>query len=304
MVGLWDLSLLRPMWLVALPVLALATVYLARRRAGIGDWSRAVDPALMEGLKALGRVHEGRATTAHRAALAAAALIALALVGPATERRDAVAFRNLDGVVFVLDASPSMTGGDDWAEAILMARYGLTALGSRPAGLIVFAGDAYVAGDMSGDLRELDQTLALVDAATVPDPGSRPARALAMAATMLAEAKIIAGDVVLVSDGGGLGPEALAEAEAIRGLGARLSVIRTAAAAPEPLAALAAAGGGRVFGPGDAEALRAHLSETARQRLERQNYPLPFFADHGRLLLILAAVPALLLFRRSGEATP
>ena len=49
----------------------------------------------------------------------------------------------------------------------------------------------------------------------MPDPGSRPERGLALARRIQQEAEILAGDVILMTDGAGLTPRAFAEAEAI-----------------------------------------------------------------------------------------
>ena len=59
-----------------------------------------------------------------------------------------------------------------------------------------------------------------------------------------------------------------------------------------------AAGGGRVFGLDEIDGMTRFLDEDARTRLERQDYPLLFWADLGRYLLILALVPLALMFRR------
>ncbi|WP_146591114.1 vWA domain-containing protein [Puniceibacterium confluentis] len=292
-------SLLRPQWLMVLPALVALWLVMRRRSAGLGDWNRVMDPAMLRALRALGRVDEAGASRRGICALTAAGLIVLALAGPALERRDAAAFRNLDGVVFVIDASPSMTGSGFWPALQTMGRFGVAALGSRPGALVIFGGDSYVGAEMSGDLRQLGQTLSLVDAETVPDKGSRPERGLAQAAMLLREAEVLAGDVVLFSDGGGLGPAALQEAGRLAEQGARVSVIHVGDPNPE-LQALAATGQGRIFGLSETDAFAAFLGEQARDRLEKQDYPLLFWADFGRFLLLLALFPALLLFRRRG----
>lgn len=293
-----DLSLLRPLWLIVLPGLVVVALILRRRQVGIGDWNRVVDPALLAALRALGRVEDQAVGRRGTVALIAAGLITLALAGPAIERRDAAAFRNLDGVVFVLDASPSVTESDRWPALQAMGRFGIAALGSRPAGLIVFGGDAYVATDMTGDTPQLGLTFSLIDKDTVPNPGSRPERGLELAARMLRDADVLAGDVVLLSDGGGFGPGALEQAAAIAAQGARLSVVATLRS-PE-IETLAATGGGQVFDLDQTDDLAGFVRISGRERLEKQDYPLLFRADYGRYLLILALFVVLALFRRRG----
>ena len=291
-----EVTFLRPVWLLALPLVAAAGWWLARRSGGLGDWERAVAPEILAAMRAMGRVAPARGGARGRTLPAAAALIVLGLAGPAVERREAIAFRNLDGVVFVLDASPSATGGPGWTDLIGAGRAGIAALGSRPGGLVVFAGDAYVATDMTADARELGQTLSVVDSETVPDPGSRPARGLARARAMLDEAEILAGDVVLLGDGGGMGPAARLEAGRIAARGARLSLV-----VPDPgpeAAALAAAGGGRVFPADDALALAGWIAGASRAEIVRQDYPLLYWSDLGRWVAALALLPLFLAFRR------
>lgn len=292
------MTLLRPEWLLALPLLAVAGWLLHRQRGGLGGWDRVADPRLLQAMTALGRVERRGSALALLAVLASAGITVLALTGPAVERRDALSFRNLDGAVFVLDASPSMTGGDGWQAMQIAARYGIAALGSRPGGLVVYAGDAYVASDLTADLRQLGQTLSLIDEGTVPDPGTRPERGLALALRMLDEAGVLAGDVVLFTDGGGLGPATLEQAAAIAARGARLTLV-TAEAPPPAALTHAEAGQGRALTADDPEALAGWLGDGARQDLVRQDFPLLFRRDLGRWLLVLAMAPLLLLFRRA-----
>lgn len=290
------MSLLRPEWLLALPLIALLAGWLMRRAGRLGAWEQAARPELLRALQALGQVQQGGRPLGLLLAMASAALLASALAGPATERRAATSFRNLDGVIFVLDVSSSMIGTEvdsDWPRVLAAARMALSRLGSRPAALVLFGGDAYVGADLSRDLRQLGQTLTLLDGDTMPDPGSRPERGLALAAQMLDSAQIIGGDVLLISDGGGMTPATLALAETITRHGARLSTLGDARLRP-----LAQVGGGRHFTLDQPEALAAFLSDDARTRLEADAYPLLFKDDLGRWLLALALLPLLLLFRR------
>ncbi|MFN3208007.1 MAG: vWA domain-containing protein [Roseovarius sp.] len=291
-----DVTLLRPLWLLALPVLAGLAWWLWSTRRGLGGWRQAADPAMLEAMEALGRVEAQPGRAGLWAGIAVLCFSVLALAGPAVERRDTPSFRNLDGVLYVVDASSSVMDNPRWPQVQALGRFGLASLGTRPGGIIVYGGDAYLATGMTLDHRQLGQTFSLIEAGLVPDPGSRPGRALALAIQRLSEARIIAGDVVLFTDGGGLGPETLEQAAELRGMGARLSVIGPDVT-PE-MQTHAQAGGGQVFGPNDAETFRDWLRQDMAARLERQDYPLIFWSDLGRYLLLLAAVPMLLMFRR------
>ena len=292
------MTLLRPEWMLALPPLLALAVWLWRRDRGLGDWARVADADMLAAMRALGRVDAGGGNRAALWPLVAALLVALALAGPAVQRAGGHAFRNLDGAVVVLDASPSMTGGAGWTDAVAAARVALGALGARPAALVVYAGDAYLAQPFTDDTASLGLSAALVAPGTVPDPGSRPERALALAARLIAEARILAGDVVLVTDGGGLGPEALAGAAALQAAGARLWLVDAGAADGAALAALAEAGGGAVFPARELAGLRAALATGADARLDRRAFALIFWQDFGRWLIAAALIPLALTFRR------
>ena len=293
----FEISLLRPLWLLALPLVALIAWWLSQRRGGVGDWEKVADPALLSAMAALGRIDTNARRLPLGAALAAAAITVVGLSGPAIERRDTLSYRNLDGVLFLVDVSASVTEDPRWTQLQTLGRFGIAALGTRPGGLIAFGGDAYVATDMTADHLQLGQTFSLLDGETVPDEGSRPERALALAVALLAQAEVVAGDVVLFTDGEGLGPASLREAEAIAAAGARLSLVALNAPTPK-FATHAALGAGEVFTTGQSEPLTAWLAEDARTRLEQQDYPLLFWKDLGRYVLILALLPMLLLFRR------
>ena len=303
-----SLALLRPWWLAALPLVALLALRAAWRSAPLGDWARAVDPALMAHLSRAGAVLGGRRQASFAAALATA-LIALALTGPAMERKDEKTFRNLDETVIVLDLSRSVAEGGGLQGLRQAAAAVAEAAGTRAVALVVYAGDAYLAASPTTDRDSLGTTLFALDADTVPDRGSHPERGLALARRTLAEADVVAADVVLISDGDGIGEAALREARTIRDRGWHVQALFIPAdkplppGAPKPdraaLDGLAAAGGGTaadISAPGPV--LDAVSAGTA-QHLAAGGYGVLAYADLGRWLLWFAALPALALFRRS-----
>ncbi len=296
--SLHDITLLRPLWLLLLPVLGGFGWWLWSRSGGFGEWDRAANPVLMRAMAALGRIDASANLGPLIALLVAVGICVLALSGPAIERRDAQSFRNLDGVLFVVDMSTSVTDDPRWPQLLTMGRFGVSALGTRPGGIIVYAGDAYVAADMTADHRQVGQTFSLIDAQTVPDRGSRPERALALAGQLMLEADVVAGDVVLFTDGAGLGPASLQNAAALAGLGARLSLVSLGDASAE-METHASVGSGAVFTLDQTDALQQWLASDARIRLEQAEYPVLFWRDMGRYLLVLALFPLLLLFRRN-----
>jgi len=299
-------TLLRPWWLLA-PPLILALALAARSRGDLGDWRRAVDAPLLAVLAARGAVvSASRRALGLSAWLIAAALVGLAVAGPAIERRDTGGWRNLDALVLALDVSRSVTEGGGFDEARFAALQVLDAAAGRQAALALFAGDAYLASAFSADREALRPLIASGLAGAVPDPGSAPVRAIALAGARLAAAGMVGGDLVLVTDGGGIDDAALAAAARFAADGRRLHVVHVAstAAGGAPTgdrgaaARLAVAGGGSFADAVDPAAVAAAVAEPATSELVRGGFATFAWTDLGRALLALAALPMLVLFRR------
>ncbi len=303
-----SFAILRPLWFLALPLVAVLALRAAWRSAPLGDWAKAVDPHLMALFARRGAVLGGR-RQANLAAALAAAILALALTGPALERPEAATFRNLDATLVVLDLSRSVTEGGRFKEARQAAESVAEAAGTRSVALIVYAGDAYTALSPTTDRDSLATTLFALDADTVPDRGSHPERGLALARRTLAESNVVAADVVLISDGDGIGQAAEREAAAIRDKGWQLHTLFVPAAKALPPGAprtdraaldrLAGTGGGRAADIDGPQAVLDRVGASTAQHLAAGGYGVLAFADFGRWLLLLALLPALLLFRRS-----
>lgn len=301
--GLW---LLRPYWLLAVPLVALLAWHAHRRRGALASWGRILDPKLVPALEALGHVTSTRRGLRVLLLAATAALAVLALTGPATRKDQAPAFRNLDTVFLVVDLSDSMTRGGALDDLQAAAAHVLSDSSGRPVALLVFAADAYLASAPTEDPATLETIVSVLDAETMPDAGSRPDRALRLVREMLARAEKRRTDVLLISDGGGVNAETLHEAELLHGLGARVSAIYVAPTArtygmPAPrrdaLDDLARRGGGLLADAGESGRVVALLRESSSAAISADMAALTF-EDHGRLVLLLALVPALLLFRR------
>ena len=301
-----DLVLLRPLWLLALLPVALAALWV-RRRAASGGWERLVDPPLLRRMQALGLVGMGAAP--RLAPFVLAALLALALAGPARLRASATAFAPMDPVVLILDLSPSITRGPALADAQAAAALVLHSAQGRPVGLMLYAADAYLASAPTSDAATLESLIAVLDAQTMPVQGSRPDIALASARDLfLREGHPGVGgvDLILISDGGGVSPPALDEAQRLAGAGARLWTLGLASAPPEgapppdpeALARLAAAAGGAHAPASAPRPLLAQIEAARLTALARSERAAMAFDDLGRWLLLAALIPALALFRR------
>ena len=301
-----NVVLLRPLWLILLPVLGVAAWWIARRTFGLAGWERAADAELLRVMARYGHVVSGVTTRLPPAALAAAVLLVLGLAGPGL-RTTAPALRNLDGIVIVMDMSPSVTKGGNLTASQAAAALVLEKSIGRPVALVLFSGQPYLASSLTVDPATPESVISVLDAETMPDGGSRPDFALALARKVLREAGTIHGDVVLVSDGGGLNAAAAAEATKIRDAGGRLSTIFVApklypAGMPTPdatgLRHLAELGSGTFENADDTAAIADALASDEARDMRRSDLFSLYYRDFGRYIAGLALIPALLLLRR------
>lgn len=297
-------ALLRPIWLIALPAIAICAYCFARRGGTIGAWERAVDPALLGAMARRGAVLAGKAH-GNPPLTAAALFIVLALSGPALERRDAETFRNLDATLIVVDLSHAMVDGERLQQSRIAARTIADSAGTRQTGLLVYAGDAYVASTLTTDADALGVTIFALESDTVPDRGNRPERALKLARQTLRDAGVVAADIVLISAGASIDEEAAREAHVLNALGYRLHAVQVGPGREverrAALSALAAAGGGTATTTFALDGLAAQLRARPVERVGAGDYAVLVWQDVGRFLLIGAAFSTLLLFRRSAR---
>ena len=304
MIELGPVWLLRPWWLLVLAVAALPLWFLWRRRARAGAWAKHVDKDLMPAMQRLGHIVSIPATALIACGIAISVIVILALSGPAFRDDSAPSFKNLEGLVIVMDMSPSVAHSDALGDAKALAARVIQTTPGRQVGLVLFAGESYAISALSEDPASLETSIAVLDGTTMPDKGSRPDRGLDLAYSILKDAGVRGGDVVLISDGGGLGPEAYDAAEKIRRMGARLNGALVAPdealyGAPPPdrdgLAALVRAGGGQMLDIGSI----GDVAAAGRKRMITDNeLTHVYFRDVGRFILFAALIPALLLFRR------
>ncbi|MDF3607278.1 VWA domain-containing protein [Paracoccus sp. DMF-8] len=211
--------LLRPLWLWALPVLAVLALAIWHRPRDAGGWNALLPPHMLAGLAVLGQLGCGAGWLRFLPILGAAALIA-GLAGPAVRRADAPVFAQSDAVVIAIDMSPSVAKGAALEHAKAAAAGLLAQLAGRPVGLILYAGEAYAVAAPTDDPATLETQISVLDAETMPDEGSRPAAAIALAGQMLTGLK--RADLVLISDGGGVDDAARSEGLRLQNAGIRI----------------------------------------------------------------------------------
>jgi Ca-activated chloride channel family protein len=305
MIAFDSFALLRPWWLIILPLALI--LYRRLEGGGLADWERAVDPPLLAAMLRRGMAAGGRPPDLS-AALWAIVLIALALSGPAAKRLDAGRYCNLDATLLIVDLSNESAQGAQLRQATTAARLILDEAAARQTGLIVYAGDAYLAGALTDDATTTGALIFALDDQTAPDPGVRPDRALSLARRVLREAGIVQGDVVLISTGGGVNDAALREAKVLAAEGRSVHTIFVpgGAHADTPDAArkgslmrLAGAGQGIADDAAHPNQIREAIAGRAIRRLGASNLTSLDWRDYGRYLLFLAALPLLIAFRRT-----
>ena len=195
----------RPLWFLALP--AGGALLWAWWRAQVGRrlWQRLVDAELLEHLA--GPAQESSARVVVGIACAVLVLAVCALAGPVLRTHANAPQRDAQARIVVLDLSPSMDAIDIVPSRIRRARDVTAALlldatGAR-LGLVVFGADAFSVAPLTSDAATLVHLLAGVTTTIVPRAGSRPDLGLEMARTLLKQAGVARGDVVLVGDSAG-----------------------------------------------------------------------------------------------------
>jgi len=299
MIELGSFAFLRPWWLLVLPALAIVLRITRQRLAGLGDWARAADPHLLAAM--LKRRGAAIDVSKDHAILWAIALITLALSGPAIERSDAKQFRNLDATLIVLDVS----NGAGLPQAVAAAQLLLAQSGARQMGLLLYAGDAYLASPMTNDAAALSALLFAVDDHTVPDGGARPERALALARRILRDGQIVGADVVLIGAGDGVEAAAAREATRLGVEGHALHTLFVKGDAPDAplrrtaLSGLAAAGGGLAGDAAQPDDVATRISSRVIAHVTGSALQVLGWRDCGQFVLIFAAASLLFHLRKS-----
>ena len=229
---------LRPLWLIALPLLWLLVWWLARRRKVDGDWAGFIDAELLSALRLDGVTGKsGMRPWPWLAMLWTLAVLALA--GPSWERDQTAAYRAPADWVFVLDLSPSMTATDVAPDRITRARYALDdllgAAHDARVGLIAFSDEAYTVTPLTQDVATVRALLPPLEPGIMPSAGDHLAPALDQAEKLLQAGGTHDRRIVVLTDGFDDPAAVLTAAAKLRGRGVTLSVVGIGTAGGAPL---------------------------------------------------------------------
>jgi Ca-activated chloride channel family protein len=221
-----DFNCLRPEWLLAIPGVIAIAVLLGRRQLGAGHWQDVVDPALMPYVlsRTPGRGLDFRWWLLGLAGVTAAA----ALAGPAWERIEQPVFRAEQALVVALDLSRSMDAQD--VAPSRLARAQLKILGilerrqSGQTALLVYTANAFTVTPLTDDTDTIAALVNSLSTDIMPSRGSYPEVGIRKGQSLLEQAGVGYGEVLLVTDGGS-SPAAEKAARDLKAAGFTLSIL-------------------------------------------------------------------------------
>ena len=243
-----DFHFLRPMWFLALipSVLILAALWYNHTRSS--SWHAVFDRQL---LAQLWIEPPGRLSRVPLVMLGVGwLLVIVALAGPAWERLPEPVWRSMASRILVLDLSTSMMTTDLTPSRLERARFKIMDILEKSAegrtGMVVFAGESHIVTPLTEDTATITNLLGALTTDIIPEPGNTGAPALQMAGSLLQQAGLRYGDLLLLSDGLDDISASLAVARDLTAQGYRLSVLALGATQPDTdaLKELARTGGG------------------------------------------------------------
>lgn len=197
---LWP-EWLRPLWLLAVPVLAWLLWRLWHRERQSGRWQLLLPAAFHQALLKGG---SGRSSKLPWLALGLAWLLAvLALLGPSWQRVEQSNQKPADPLVVLLELTPQMLATDGRPNRLEQARRKLLDLleARRDAqtAIIVYAGSAHSLVPLSDDLATSRNLLEALKPSLMPEPGRRADLAVARALQLLDQAQLGQGRLLLIT---------------------------------------------------------------------------------------------------------
>ena len=217
---------IRPAWLLAIPVVVAVAVLLARRQLGAGHWRDIIDPALMPYV--LSRT-PGRGADYRWWLLGLAGIVAsAALAGPAWQRIDQPVFRSEQAMVVALDLSRSMDAQDIAPSRLARAKLKILGMLDRRQGgqtaLLVYTANAYTVTPLTDDADTIGALVNSLSTDIMPSRGSYPEVGIRKGQSLLEQAGVGYGEVLLIADGGA-SPAAEKAARDLKAAGFSLSVL-------------------------------------------------------------------------------
>jgi Ca-activated chloride channel family protein len=237
MMDMLSLHFIRPWWLLGVP-LAIILPWLWRHlRRPSGDWEKICDHHLLRWLS----VAEGAAKRSVAGPWLAGmvwAVAAVSLAGPSWEKLPDTSFTARDARILVLDLSLSMLAEDLKPNRLTQAHFRLSDMlddtQEGQTGLVAYAGDAFVVSPLTSDTNTIRNMLPALRPDVMPVSGSRPEKALELAAQLLKRSGFARGEILLIADSAGASTAAVSADLAKQGIYTSVLAIGTTQGAPIP----------------------------------------------------------------------
>lgn len=232
-----PLHFIRPLWLALLPLAVIIPVLWRHLRRPSGDWSKVCDVHLLRWLS-VGNTAARPSRFGPWLAGLMWLIATVALAGPSWQKLPDSSFTSLDARVLVLDLSLSMLAEDLKPNRLTQARYRLSDMLDEmlegQTGLVAYAGDAFVVSPLTSDTNTIRNMLPALRPDIIPVSGSRPDKALELAAVLLNRSGMVHGEILLIADSGGRGATKIAAKLAQRGIFTSVLAVGTVQGAPIP----------------------------------------------------------------------
>ncbi len=232
-----PLHFIRPLWLVLTPLAVILPLLWRRLRRPSGDWSKVCDAHLLRWLS----VGNAAAKPSRFGPWLAGLLwliAAVALAGPSWQKLPDSSFTSRDARVLVLDLSLSMLSEDLKPNRLAQAHFRLSdmleAASEGQTGLVSYAGDAFVVSPLTSDTNTIRNMLPALRPDVIPVSGSRPDRALELAAALLQRSGMARGEILLIADSGSRAAVNVAASLAKQGIFTSVLAVGTVEGAPIP----------------------------------------------------------------------
>ena len=237
MMDMLPVHFIRPLWLVLLPLAVILPLLWRHLRRPSGDWGKICDAHLLRWLS----VGDAAARPSRIGPWLAGLMwliAAIALAGPSWQKLPDTSFTSRDARVLVLDLSLSMLAEDLKPNRLTQAHFRLADMLDETlegqTGLVSYAGDAFVVSPLTSDTNTIRNMLPALRPDVIPVSGSRPDRALKLAAELLKRSGMARGEILLIADSGSKAAVNIAAKLAEQGIFTSVLAVGTLQGAPIP----------------------------------------------------------------------
>ena len=198
-----EFHFLRPLWLLAVPLVWWMVFLLRKKWWQKGDWDGEVEPHLLEFLATSHSQHKRKLLP--WVMCLAGTLLLLSLAGPAWQKKPQPLIKKSQARVLILDLSFSMLASDVKPTRIDRVRFKLEDLlnnfSEGETALVGYAGEAFVISPLTHDANTISALLPGLHPNIMPVPGSRADLGVELASDLLSRSIGSQGHIILVTDG-------------------------------------------------------------------------------------------------------